>query len=326
LKVFVTGGAGYIGSHVVYDLIDSGHAVTIYDDMSLGQKENIDQRANFVLGSTLEQNKLQSSLQNDHDAVIHLAAWKAAGESMDKPEKYAHNNIIGSINLLNAVCHARIKYFVFSSTAAVYGFPEYLPIDENHPINPANFYGYTKAVIEDNLKWYSRLKEIKFASLRYFNAAGYDLKGRIRGIEKNPNNLLPIIMEAACGMRPNVQVFGNDYDTIDGTGVRDYIHVNDLATAHVQALQYLLEEKENLTINLSTKKGYSVLEAINAAQKITGRNIEYEIAERRAGDPDTVVASFTKAQKYLNWKAHYSDLDTILNSMWKVYKNLEKSD
>jgi len=324
LKVFVTGGAGYIGSHIVYDLIDSGHTVTIYDDMSLGQKENIDQRANFVHGSTLDSQKLYQSLQNDYDAVIHLAAWKAAGESMDKPEKYAHNNIIGSINLLNATCRAEIKYFVFSSTAAVYGFPEYLPIDENHPINPANFYGYTKAAIEENLKWYSKLKGIKYVSLRYFNAAGYDVKGRIKGIEKNPSNLLPIIMETACGMRPKVQVFGNDYNTIDGTGVRDYIHVDDLATAHVQALQYLFEKKENLTVNLSTKKGYSVLEAINAAQKITSRDIEYEIEERRPGDPDTVVASFAKAQKYLNWKAHYSDLDTILESMWKVYKKLEK--
>ncbi len=320
MKIFVTGGAGYIGSHVVFELCDNGHEVTIFDDMSLGREENIDKRANFVLGSTLDKQNLNNTLKNkDYDAVIHLAAWKAAGESMVKPEKYAENNIFGSMNLLNAVCDANIKNFVFSSTAAVYGSPDYLPMDEKHPINPSNYYGYTKVFVEENLKWYSQLKGLNYIALRYFNAAGYDVKGRITGKEKTPNNLLPIIMETASGMRDKVQIYGNDYDTIDGTGVRDYIHVNDLAVAHVLALNYLNEKKNNLFINLSTEKGYSVLEAINKAKEITGRDIPYEIISRRDGDPATVVASFAKANKMLNWKSKYSDLETILSTMWNIY-------
>ena len=321
MKIFVTGGAGYIGSHVVFELCDAGHEVTIYDDMSLGREENIDSRAKFILGSTLDKQKLSEALYSDKfDAVIHLAAWKAAGESMEKPQKYAENNIFGSMNLLNAVSDAGIKNFIFSSTAAVYGFPCYLPIDEKHPINPANYYGYTKVFVEDNLKWYSQLKGLNYVALRYFNAAGYDINGRIKGKEKNPNNLLPIVMETACGVREKVQIFGDDYDTIDGTGVRDYIHVNDLAMAHILALKYLVENKKNLIVNLSTERGYSVLESINKAKEITGREIQYQIISRRDGDPDTVVASCKKANKILNWKAKYSDLETIISTMWNIYK------
>jgi len=321
MKIFVTGGAGYIGSHVVFELCDAGHEVTIFDDMSLGREENIDSRAKFILGSTLDRQLLKEALNSDKfDAVIHLAAWKAAGESMEKPQKYAENNIFGSMNLLNAVSDAGIKNFVFSSTAAVYGFPSYLPIDEKHPINPANYYGYTKVFVEDNLKWYSQLKGLNYVALRYFNAAGYDVNGRIRGKEKNPNNLLPIVMEVACDVREIVQIYGDDYDTIDGTGVRDYIHVNDLATAHLLALNYLDENKKNLIVNLSTERGYSVLEAINKAKEITGREIPYQIIGRRDGDPDTVVASCKKANKLLNWNAKYSDLETILSTMWNIYK------
>ena len=321
MKIFVTGGAGYIGSHVVFELCDAGYEVTIYDDMSLGREDNIDKRAIFVLGSTLDKQQLAKALSSaKFDAVIHLAAWKAAGESMVKPEKYAENNIFGSLNLLNAVADAGIKNFVFSSTAAVYGFPSYLPIDEKHPINPANYYGYTKVFVEENLKWYSQLKGLNYVALRYFNAAGYDINGRIKGKEKNPNNLLPIVMETASGLREKVQIYGDDYDTIDGTGVRDYIHVNDLAAAHVLALKYLFDKKKNLIVNLSTESGYSVLEAINKAKEITGREIPYQIIGRRDGDPDTVVASCEKANKLLNWNAKYSDLETILSTMWNIYK------
>jgi UDP-glucose 4-epimerase len=321
MKILITGGAGYIGSHVVYELCDVGHEVTIYDDMSLGREENIDKRAKFVLGSTLDNQQLYKALNDKgFDAVIHLAAWKAAGESMEKPGKYAVNNIIGSMNLLNTVGDAGIKNFVFSSTAAVYGSPSYLPIDEKHPVNPANYYGYTKVFVEENLKWYSQLKGLNYVALRYFNAAGYDVQGRIMGMEKNPNNLLPIIMETACGMRDKVQVYGNDYDTIDGTGVRDYIHVNDLATAHALALNYLVDKKKNLIVNLSTERGYSVLEAINEAKEITGKDIPYQIVGRRDGDLDKVIASFAKANKILNWKAKHSDLETILSTMWNIYK------
>ncbi len=321
MKIFVTGGAGYIGSHIVYELCDEGHDVTIYDDLSLGREENIDKRAKLIVGSTLNLSQLEEALlKNKFDAVIHLAAWKAAGESMENPEKYSVNNIIGSMNLLKVVSNAGIKNFVFSSTAAVYGFPNYLPIDEKHPINPSNYYGYTKVFVEENLRWYSQLKGMNYAALRYFNAAGYDIKGRISGREKNPNNLLPIVLETASGMRDVVKVFGNDYDTIDGTGVRDYIHVNDLAIAHSSALKYLVDKNNNLTVNLSTENGYSVLEVIEKAKEITKKDIPYKIEGRRDGDPDTVVASYKKANELLNWKAKYSDLNTILSTMWKIYK------
>ena len=321
MKIFVTGGAGYIGSHIVYELCDEGHDVTIYDDLSLGREENIDKRAKLIVGSTLNLSQLEEALLvNKFDAVIHLAAWKAAGESMENPEKYSVNNIIGSMNLLKVVSNAGIKNFVFSSTAAVYGFPNYLPIDEKHPINPSNYYGYTKVFVEENLRWYNQLKGMNYAALRYFNAARYDIKGRISGREKNPNNLLPIVLETASGMRDVVKVFGNDYDTIDGTGVRDYIHVNDLAIAHSSALKYLVDKNNNLTVNLSTENGYSVLEVIEKAKEITKKDIPYRIEGRRDGDPDTVVASYKKANELLNWKAKYSDLNTILSTMWKIYK------
>ena len=218
-----------------------------------------------------------------------------------------------------------IKHFIFSSTAAVYGMPEYLPIDENHPINPINFYGHTKLAIENLLHWYSKLKGIRFGALRYFNAAGYDMKGRIKGLENNPANLLPIVMETAIGKRESMDIYGDDYNTPDGTGIRDYIHVTDLATAHVQALNYIVENKENLTLNLATGNGYSVLEVIENTQQIIGKNISYNIIDRRSGDPAELIAISKLAKNYLNWECKYSDIKTILQSMWDIYsqqKNL----
>ena len=235
MKVLVTGGAGYIGSHVVLYLIEAGHEVVILDDMSLGCIENIHDQAEFIEGSTLDEGMLDDVLSKNIDAVVHLAAFKAAGESMIHPEMYSRNNLNGTTNLLNAMMKHNVKTFVFSSSAAVYGYPEYLPVDEDHPVKPINYYGYTKLAIEDMLKWYDQLKGLKFAALRYFNAAGYDVKRRVFGLEKNPQNLLPIVMEVATGQRKTMNVFGNDYKTKDGTGVRDYIHVNDLASAHVKA-------------------------------------------------------------------------------------------
>jgi UDP-glucose 4-epimerase len=218
-----------------------------------------------------------------------------------------------------------ISNFIFSSTAAVYGMPEYLPVDENHPIKPINFYGYTKLEIENLLHWYSSLKGIRFGALRYFNAAGYDINGRIKGIEKNPANLLPIVMETAIGKRESMDIYGDDYNTPDGTGIRDYIHVTDLATAHVQALNYIVENKENLTLNLATGNGYSVLEVIENTQQIIGKNISYNIIDRRSGDPAELIAISKLAKNYLNWECKYSDIKTILQSMWDIYsqqKNL----
>jgi len=320
MKILVTGGAGYIGSHIVLELCDSGFEVIVFDDLSLGFRENVDQRAELYIGSTLNRKDIDDVLSKNIDAVIHLAAWKAAGESMDNPFKYTQNNIIGTLNVLNSMTEYGVRKFILSSTAAVYGYPQYLPIDENHPLDPINYYGYTKLVIEQNLKWFSELKGLRYACLRYFNAAGYDLDGRVKNKEKNPQNLLPIIMEVAIGVRKQMEVFGDDYNTPDGTGIRDYIHVNDLALAHISALNYLVEKDENLSVNLANGVGYSVLDVIRMAEKVTQKNISYEIVGRRFGDPAELTAISMQAKKLLKWEAQYSDIETILSTMWKVYK------
>ena len=320
MKILVTGGAGYIGSHVVYELIDQGHDVTILDDMSLGLEENIDPRSIFSQGSTHSDSDLDSVLSVGFDGIIHLAAWKAAGESMTNPAKYAHNNLIGTINLLNACDRHGIKRFVFSSTSSVYGNPEYIPIDENHPTEPISYYGETKLQVEKNLKWFSELKGIRFGVLRYFNAAGYDIKGRIKGRERNALNLIPITMEVAAGIREKMQVFGDNYDTHDGTGVRDYIHVSDLAIAHRKALNYISENDKDLLVNLATGEGHSVLDVINKSKEVSGKDIPFDIVGRRAGDPATVVAVSNRANKVLGWSTKYSDLDTLIRTTWDVYK------
>jgi len=320
MKIIVAGGAGYIGSHVVFELIDQGHDVTIFDDMSLGSEKNIDPRANFVKGSTMAESDLDSVCQDRFDCMLHFAAWKAAGESMTNPGKYAKNNLNGTINLINACDRYDIEYFIFSSSAAVYGMPEYLPLDEMHPLNPGNYYGATKLMVEKNLKWFSDLKGMKYASLRYFNAAGYDVQGRITGLEKNPQNLIPIIMEVACGIRNDMQVFGNDYSTEDGTGVRDYIHVNDLAVAHVNALDYLVNNNKDLLVNLGTGKGHSVRSVIEKTEKVTGKTVKFKVVDRRNGDPDTIIAISKLANDLMNWIPTHSDLDTLIRSTWQVYK------
>ena len=318
MKVLVTGGAGYIGSHLVLDLVESGHEVIVFDDLSLGSRENINGSAKFFHGSTLVMDDLDGVFSGGIDAVFHLAAYKAAGESMVAPEKYTSNNLNGTSNLLNAMIKYDVKTFIFSSSAAIYGYPEYLPIDEGHPLKPINYYGFTKLIIEQKLEWYRQLKGLKYAALRYFNAAGYDVNRRIQGLEKSPQNLLPIVMEVASGQRDYMSVFGDDYETIDGTGVRDYIHVNDLASAHVKTLDYL-QENDSLSVNLATGVGYSVLDVITEAKNITGKEIDHEIGGRRPGDPAELVAVSRTAGERLGWEAKYSDLKTILISMWNVY-------
>ena len=318
MKILVTGGAGYIGSHVVLDLLEADHDVIILDDLSLGVELNIHSDAQFIFGSTLDNEALKVCFRDQVDAVIHLAAFKAAGESMTDPEKYSKNNISGTINLLNAMTDHGVHTFVFSSSAAVYGYPEYLPIDEDHPTDPINYYGFTKLVIESFLEWYGKLRGLKYVSLRYFNAAGYDPKGRILGLEQNPANLLPIVMEVASGERDKMEVFGNDYDTPDGTGVRDYIHVSDLASAHVKALDYL-QSGDSIMVNLATGEGYSVLDVIEKAREITGHPIPYEITARREGDPAKLIATSESAGELLDWEPKLSDLESLLKTTWRVY-------
>jgi len=317
LKILVTGGAGYIGSHVVLELCEKGFEVIVLDDLSSGNEKSIDKRAKFIQGSTLNKLDLENSLKGI-ETVIHLAAFKAAGESMINPSKYSENNIIGTINLLNEMLNQNIKQFIFSSTAAVYGYPKYLPIDEKHPLDPINYYGFSKLEVEKILQWYGQLKGLRFAILRYFNAAGYDPRGRLNYLEKKPANLIPIVMEVASGTREKLQVFGNNYKTHDGTGVRDYIHVTDLANAHVKALKHL-QNSENIIANLATGESHSVFDVINCAKEISGKEILYEIIDRRIGDPAELYAKSILALDTLKWKAEYSDLNSLIKTTWDIY-------
>lgn len=320
MKVLVIGGAGYIGSHVVKELMEKGHEVTVFDNLSSGLVQNLFPQNEFIAGSILHEEEINAAFARGFDAFVDLAAFKAAGESMIKPEKYSINNISGTMNILNAAVDNGCLNMVFSSSAAVFGEPQYLPIDENHPKNPENYYGFTKLKIEEFMAWYEKLKGLHFASLRYFNAAGYDPTGVLYGLEKNPANLLPVMMEVACGTREKINIFGNDYATRDGTCIRDYIHVTDLASAHVLALEYIASKKESLTLNLGTGNGITVTEMLEATRRITGKEIKAEYVGRRAGDPAQLTASSELAKKVLGWEPKYSDVDTLIGSTWKAYQ------
>jgi UDP-glucose 4-epimerase len=324
MNILIIGGAGYIGSHVAKEFLDKGYRVTVYDNLSSGLRENLFPEAQFIHGDIHDYPGLVQAMKGGEksaafDALVHLAASKAAGESMLKPEKYSRNNVAGTINILNAACETGIKNIVFSSSAAVYGEPEYLPIDEKHPTKPENYYGFTKLEIERILDWYDKLKSLRYASLRYFNAAGYDINGRVKGLEQNPANLLPVIMEAACGMRQELQIFGNDYNTPDGTCIRDYIHVNDLALGHAAALDYIIKNNKSLTVNLGSESGSSVMEVLETARRVSGRPIPAKISGRRPGDPEKLTASAALAFELLGWKARYSDMETLVKTSWEVY-------
>ena len=318
-KTLVVGGAGYIGSHVVKALRDAGESPVVFDNMSSGLRENLLPGIPFVLGDILEPEQLKSAMVGV-GSIIHLAALKAAGESMIELEKYAENNLCGTINLLNAATTANVKNFVFSSSAAVYGEPQYLPMDEVHPTEPINFYGYTKLGIENLLRWYSQLRGLRFCSLRYFNAAGYDVEGELNGLEQEPNNLLPIVLETIIGKREKVEVFGTDYDTRDGSCIRDYVHVTDLAEAHLRALEYLNEEKQDLVVNLGTSRGLSVLEILRIAREVCSTEFKYAIGPRRRGDPAVVLAKVELAEELLDWKTKHSDANTLLETTLRAYR------
>jgi len=320
-KIFVVGGAGYIGSHVVCCLLDHNFEITVFDNLSTGSINNIFEGVKFIQGDILDYPVLFKALGDDaYDGVIHLAGLKAAGESMDKPDAYAHQNISGTINLLNAMSNSGTRDIVFSSSAAVYGSPQYLPLDEKHPTQPENFYGFTKLVIEDLLHWYEKLKGLRYVSLRYFNAAGYDLNHRVTEVEKIANNLLPRVMEAAVGLREEIEIYGNDYDTEDGSCIRDYIHVTDLARAHLLSLQHLWKTNQSIRINLGSEKGFSVIHILERARELTGKPIPSRVVGRRKGDPAVVIASSNLAGEILGWEAVHSDTDTLIKSMWQVYE------
>ena len=318
--ILVVGGAGYIGSHVVKALRDAGRQPVVFDNLSTGLRENLFPEIPFIHGDLLIPEQVRAAMRGIR-SVIHLAALKAAGDSMLEPERYALHNLNGTVNLLHAAGTAGVRHFVFSSSAAVYGEPQYLPLDENHPTEPANFYGQTKLQIEMLLSWFSRLRDMRYAGLRYFNAAGYDPDGEVRGLEKEPNNLLPLVLETLLGWRENLEVYGTDYDTEDGSCIRDYIHVSDLADAHLRTLNFLEEYNEDLVLNLGTSKGISVLEILDAARKVSGFDLPVILSDRRPGDPAVVLASAEKAERLLEWSPAFSDVETILKTMLAAYRS-----
>ena len=322
-KILVVGGAGYIGSHVVKALRDAGKSPIVFDNLSSGLRENLLSGIPFIFGDLLFPEQLKSAMEGV-DSVIHLAALKAAGESMIEPEKYAENNLCGTINLLNAATAANVKNFVFSSSAAVYGEPQYLPMDEAHPTEPMNFYGYTKLGIENLLRWYSQLRGLRYCSLRYFNAAGYDVDGELNGLEQQPNNLLPIVLETIMGKRDKVEVFGTDYETGDGSCIRDYVHVTDLADAHLRALDYLNDKKQDLLVNLGTSNGLSVLEVLRIAREVCAAEFKVTLGPRRVGDPAVVLAKADLATELLGWRPKHSAAHTLLKTTLRAYNQSSK--
>jgi UDP-glucose 4-epimerase len=316
MRVLVTGGAGYIGSHTVKVLRERGDSVVVLDTLELGHRAAVGNTP-LVVGSTHDQTLVREVI-NDRkiEAVIHFAAYKAAGESMSAPGKYFDNNVNGTLRLLEALRQEKVKYFVFSSTAALYGTPRTLPVRETDELRPENPYGESKLMVEQMLRWFDVAHGLRSVSLRYFNAAGAVSDGRMGEDPRRVQNLVPLVMNAATGRAPKVKVFGTDYPTPDGTAIRDYIHVLDLAEAHARALDYLRAKDQSDVFNLGTGKGNSVNEVLTAARRITGVQIPSENVERRAGDPVAVFADNTKARTLLNWTPKYG-LEEIIASAWK---------
>ncbi len=316
MKVLITGGAGYIGSHVVKLLKEKNIEVLVVDNLSKGHKEAV-LDAQLIVGNVGNENFMKTVLESfKPDAVMHFAAFIEVGESVKNPLKYYLNNTVSTLNLLKSMIETNVNRFIFSSTAAVYGIPENIPIKESESINPINPYGSSKAVVERMLKEFSQAYGLKYVSLRYFNAAGADESGLI-GESHNPEtHLIPLVLKAAKGERKSIKIFGTDYPTPDGTCIRDYIHVTDLAEAHYLSLQYLMDDAESNVFNCGYGHGYSVKEVIDTCRKITGIDFKVEEAEKRPGDPPILVANSEKIKKTLNWKPKHDDLEYIVRTAW----------
>lgn len=322
MNVLVCGGAGYIGSHTVYELIERGHSVVVVDSLIKGHKAAVHNEAKFYLGDIRDEEFMDRVFkENNIDAVIDFAAFSLVGESVNEPFKYYENNVYGTLKLLEAMERAGVKKIVFSSTAATYGEPENDIIVESDKTNPTNPYGETKLTVEKMLKWADNAYGIKFVALRYFNAAGAHISGKIGEDHSPETHLIPIILQTALGQREKMSIFGDDYDTPDGTCVRDYIHVTDLADAHIKALEKLFKTNESGIYNLGNGKGFSVKEVIEKAKKVTGKDFKVEIEARRNGDPSTLIASSEKAIKELGWKPKFNTLDKIIETAWNWHKD-----
>ena len=320
MAILVTGGAGYIGSVAVKDLFEKGEEVVVIDNLVYGHREAIDVSIPFYEGNIGDKVLLESIFsQHSIEACMHFSAYAYVGESVEQPQKYYENNFIETLRLLDALISNGVKKFIFSSTCATYGEPQYVPIDEKHPQWPTNPYGWSKLMVERALADYDRAYGLKYVALRYFNACG---ASGACGEDHDPEtHLIPLVLFAALGKIPHISIFGDDYPTPDGTAVRDYIHVSDLAQAHLLALDHLRAEKASEFINLGNGSGYSVKEVIDTARRVTGREIEAVVAPRRAGDPSQLVGDSAKARQTLGWNPRHSSLESIIESAWAWHLN-----
>lgn len=321
MTILVLGGAGYIGSHTVYELIENGEDVAIIDNLQTGHIKAVHPKARFYKGDIRNREFLDSVFAKEKiDAVIHFAAYSLVGESMEKPLKYYENNICGTKILLDSMVANGINKIVFSSTAATYGEPESLPILETDKTEPTNPYGETKLAMEKMFKWVGRAHNINFVSLRYFNACGAHVSGEIGEDHAVETHLIPLILQVPNNKREHIYIFGDDYNTKDGTCIRDYIHVTDLAQAHILAVKYLRNGGNSDIFNLGNGIGFSVKEVIETARKVTGHPIPAQISPRRAGDPAKLIASSNKARKILGWKPEHAELEEIIATAWNWHK------
>jgi len=322
MNIFLTGGAGYIGSAMTEALLKAGHSVTVYDALYTGHRHAIPDGARFVHADLCDEERLAAELNSQpYQAVMHFAAFIEAGESMQKPGKYIHNNLVNSAHLIEASQRAGVKYFVFSSSAAVYASSE-KPLTEKSALGPANTYGFTKLATEQTLEWYRQVHGLHYAALRYFNAAGA-LPGR--GEAHHPeSHLIPLVLRVALGLSPSISIYGSDYPTPDGTAIRDYIHIADLISAHLLALE-ALSEKDRLVYNLGNGAGYSVREVVETARRVTGDAIPVKEDPRRPGDAPRLVASSKKIRKELGWRPKFPKLEQIIASAWEWHSEHPQS-
>lgn len=323
MAILVCGGAGYIGSHINKQLHKEGYETIVFDNLIYGHKEAV-KWGKLVVGDLKNMDEIEAVFKNNQiDAVFHFAAYAYVGESVDHPEKYYYNNVANTLNLLHVMMKYGCNKIIFSSTCATYGEPEKVPITEDMPQNPINPYGATKLMVERIFQDYHKAYGLQYVVLRYFNAAGADPDGEI-GENHNPEtHIIPLVLDAASGKRPDIKVFGTDYDTPDGSCIRDYIHVYDLATAHLLALHHLEAGKESQFFNLGNEKGTSVLEVVDSVKRVTRRNLKVTLTDRRPGDPAKLVGSSQRAQKILGWKPIYGDIDVIVEHAWKWHEEAE---
>lgn len=321
MRILVIGGAGYIGSVAVSELVKQGYKVVVLDALYTGHRKAVDPQAKFYQGDIEDKFLVSQILRNEKiDAVMHFAAYSLVPESVKKPLKYYDNNVAGMIALLEAMNDADVKYLIFSSSAATYGIPEKLPITEESPLNPINPYGDTKVMMEKIIHWADQADGIKSIALRYFNVAGAGNNGEIGEDHHPETHLVPNILRSAISGDGKFTIFGNDYDTKDGTNIRDYVEVNDLIDAHILALKYLIKNKQSDVFNIGTAHGYSNLEILQAARQVTGIDIPYTMGPRRSGDPDSLVADSTKARTILHWQPKHETAEDTIASAWQWHQ------